>query len=389
MKLIIIINEDRFFLSHRLPLALAALNEGYDVTLVAKDTGRKQECIDACQFASDNENGGENSHYGRFCYVDFPVNPTGMNPMQELKTLQWLMRLFRKERPNVVHLVGVKCMLWGGLAAKLTHVPVVINAVSGLGVMFSAPKLGMVAKTMLGIMRFSNQKKGVYLIFQNNDDKALFTKHNVMKEEQCRFIKGSGVDLKEFDYTPEPASDKVHVIFTARMVKEKGVCDLVDAAKLLREDYKDKVEFWLCGGLSANPKALKEHELKEMCDGEYIQWLGFRSDVKELLMKSHIVAFPSYYREGVPKSLIEASAIGRPIITCNSVGCKDVVENAENGYLIEPRDVETLAKRLKRLIDNPTLRHEMGLKNREFAIRDFSIEKVIKVHMELYREGCI
>lgn len=375
MKLFIIINEDRFFLSHRLPLAKAALIEGYDVTLVGKNTGRKQECIDVC------------SALGKFHYVDFPVNPTGMNPMQELKTLGWLLKLFSKERPDVVHLVGLKCMLWGGLAGRLAKVPVVINAVSGLGVMFSAPKLGIVARVMLGIQRFSNAGKGVYHIFQNNDDKALFLQHKVVKEEQCRFVKGSGVDLKEFDYTPEPDGKKVNVIFTARMVKEKGVCDLVEAAEMLRAEYEGNVEFWLCGGLSANPKALKEHELKEMCDGKYIQWLGFRSDVNDLLKKSHIVAFPSYYREGVPKSLIEASAIGRPIITCNSVGCKDVVEDAENGYLIEPRDVDTLAARLKRLIDNKALRIEMGKKSREFAIRDFAIEKVVDLHMKLYKMG--
>lgn len=375
MKLFIIINEDRFFLSHRLPLAKAALAEGYDVTLVAKDTGRKKECIDICVAL------------GKFHYIDFPVNPTGMNPAQELKTFRWLWSLFRKERPDVVHLVGLKCMLWGGLAGRLASVPVVINAVSGLGVMFSAPKLGFVARVMLGIQRFSNARKGVYLIFQNNDDKGLYLRHRVMTEEQCRFVKGSGVDLKEFDYTPEPEGGKVNVIFTARMVKEKGVCDLVDAAEMLRKEYEDKVEFCLCGGLSANPKALKEHELKEMCDGRYIQWLGFRSDVNDLLKMSHIVAFPSYYREGVPKSLIEASAIGRPIITCNSVGCKDVVENAENGYLIEPRDVNTLAVRLKQLIDNKSLRIEMGKKSREFAIRDFAIEKVVDLHMKLYKLG--
>lgn len=376
MKLILIINEDRFFLSHRLPLALAALDEGYDVTLVAKSTGRGQECIDACS-----------GRKGAFRYVEFPVNPTGMNPVQDLKTCWWLISLFRKERPDVVHLVGLKCMLWGGLAGKLTRVPVVINAVSGLGVMFSAPKLGLVAKTMLRLFRFSSARRDAYLIFQNNDDKALFASHRVMREEQCRFIKGSGVDLSEYEFTPDPDSQKVNVIFTARMVKEKGVCDLVDAARMLRDEYRDKVEFWLCGGLHNNPKALQEHELRAMCDGDYIQWLGFRSDVCDLLKRCHIVAFPSYYREGVPKSLIEASAIGRPIITCNSVGCKDVVDDGVNGYLIEPKNVQQLAARLKQLIDDKALRMEMGRKSREKAERDFAIEKVVEVHMELYKKG--
>lgn len=124
-----------------------------------------------------------------------------------------------------------------------------------------------------------------------------------------------------------------------------------------------------------------------MCDGDYIQWLGFRSDVCDLLKRCHIVAFPSYYREGVPKSLIEASAIGRPIITCNSVGCKDVVDDGVNGYLIEPKNVQQLAARLKQLIDDKALRMEMGRKSREKAERDFAIEKVVEVHMELYKKG--
>lgn len=375
MKLFIFINEDRFFLSHRLPLAKEALRVGYDVTLVAKNTGLKDECINSC------------SPLGNFKFIDFPINPTGMNLFQEIKTLIWIWKLCKKERPDVVHFVGLKCILWGGLAAKLSNIPVVINAVSGLGVMFSGPKLGVVAKNIFNVIRYSSNRNNVYFIFQNNDDKSLFLRNKVISEDQCRFVKGSGVDLSEFDYSPEPNAGKIKVILSARMVREKGICDLVSAAELLRNDYSDKVEFLLCGGLSSNPKALKKEDLESMCDGSYIKWLGFRSDVKELLRKSHIVAFPSYYREGVPKSLIEASAIGRPIITCNSVGCKDVVEDGVNGFLIEPRDVNTLASKLQILIDNPSLRIEMGKKSREFAVRDFSIERVVSLHMDLYKLG--
>lgn len=154
MKLFMVINEDNFFLSHRLPLAQAALAEGYDVTLIAKDSGRKQECLDACLV-----------HKGAFRYLDIPMNPTGMNLIQEMKTLIWLLRLFMTEHPDVVHLVGMKCMLWGGIAARISRIPIVINAVSGLGIIFSAPKLGMVAKIMLTIQRWSNHRKGVFLDF--------------------------------------------------------------------------------------------------------------------------------------------------------------------------------------------------------------------------------
>lgn len=367
LRLFIVVNEDRFFLSHRKEIAVAAIAVGYDVTVVAKDTGRKNEVIAL----------GAN-------YIDLPVNPTGMNVGQELKTLFFLWRLFRRERPDIVHNVGLKQMLWGGLAAKMARIPLIVNAVSGLGVMFSSDKFLLYARAIMSLLHFSHNRKSVYVIFQNKEDKQLFLDHKVVKPEQIFFIKGSGVNLEEFAYTIEPAADKMKVIFTARMVKEKGVLTLIKAAELLRKDYEGKVEFWLCGGLSTNPEAIKEDELCALCDGKYIQWLGYRADVRELLMQSHIVAFPSYYREGVPKSLIEASAIGRPIVTTDSVGCRDVVVDGINGFLIPIKDAEALADRLRILFDNKELRVTMGRKSREFAERDFSIEEVVGTHLEIY-----
>lgn len=366
-RLFIIVNEDRFFLSHRKDIAISAIAAGYDVTIVAKDTGRKKEIL---------ELGAK--------YIDLPVNPTGKNIFQELQTFQFLFKLFRKEKPDIVHNVGLKQMLWGGLAAKLASVPLMVSAVSGLGVMFSSEKLSLYARGILSVLRFSHNRKGVAAIFQNGEDRKLFLDHGIVKQEQIYFTKGSGVNLQDFAYTPDPNTEKVNIIFTARMVKEKGMETLIEAAELLRKDYENKAEFWLCGGLSNNPKAIKEDELRALCDGKYIQWLGHRTDVRELLMKAHIVAFPSYYREGVPKSLIEASAIGRPIVTTNSVGCKDVVEDGVNGFLIPIKDSMVLADRLKRLIDDKGLRVAMGKKSREFAERDFSIEKVVNTHLEIY-----
>lgn len=365
--LFIIVNEDRFLLSHRKEIVLVALAKGYDVTVVAKDTGRKKDILAL---------GAK--------YIDLPVNPTGKNIFQELQTFQFLFKLFRKEKPDIVHNVGLKQILWGGLAAKLASVPLMVSAVSGLGVMFSSEKLSLYARGILSVLRFSHNRKGVATIFQNGEDRKLFLDHGIVKQEQIYFTKGSGVSLKDFAYTPDPDTEKVNIIFTARMVKEKGMVTLIEAAEQLRKEYENKAEFWLCGSLSNNPKAIKEHELRALCDGKYIQWLGHRRDVRELLMKAHIVAFPSYYREGVPKSLIEASAIGRPIVTTNSVGCKDVVEDGVNGYLIPIKDSKALADRLKRLIDDKGLRIAMGKKSREFAERDFSIEKVVNTHMEIY-----
>ena len=178
---------------------------------------------------------------------------------------------------------------------------------------------------------------------------------------------------------------KLHVIFTARMVREKGTLVLIDAAEELRKDYEGKVDFWLCGGLSDNPNALTEEDLRSRCDDSYIKWLGFRKDVKDLLQQASIVAFPSYYREGVPKSLIEACATGRPIITTKSIGCKDTVEDGVNGFLIPIKDSHALAEKLKILIENPALRQKMGRESRRIAERDFSLDDVIKKHLEVYQ----
>lgn len=369
MKLLIILNEDYFLLTHRKELAIHAQEAGYNVTIVAKNTGRREK-VEALGLRM----------------VELPVNPTGKNLIEELKTFGFLYRLYKREKPNVVHHVGLKVILWGGLAAKLADVKGVVNAVSGLGVMFSLEKESRLTSLILSVLRFSHRRKNLIEIFQNHEDERLFLEKGVVTNDQIRFIKGSGVDLKTYAYIPEPVSDKIKILFTARMVEEKGVWVLVNAAELLRKEYEGRVCFLLCGGLSSNPKAIKEEELNDRCDGNYIQWLGYRSDVPDLLRSSHIVAFPSYYREGVPKSLIEATAIGRPIVTTNSIGCKDTVEDGLNGFLVPIKDSKALAEKLKMLIDDADLRKQMGMSSRKIAERDFSLDNVITKHLTIYSE---
>lgn len=368
-KLYMVVNEDRFFLSHRKPIACAAKNAGYDVAIITKNTGQRQEI----------ENLG-------FETTDLPIDPTGMNPEHEMRTFWFLLRLYRKQRPDIVHHVGLKNILWGGLAAKLVGINGVINAVSGLGSLFNREGMTATTRTILSVMRFSNNRKRVRLIFQNDDDKEIFLHHRVVKTEQIEFTHGSGIDLNEYSYVDAPDDGKITVIFTARMVKEKGVCDLIDAAESLKPEYHDKARFILCGRLTPNKTGISEEYMDRHCDGNYIAWLGERDDIKQLLERSHIMAFPSYYREGVPKSLIEAAAIGRPIITCDSVGCRDVVDDGVNGFLIEPQNSGQLANALRQLIDNPSLRDRMGKASRAKAEKDFPIENVIRTHLKIYKE---
>lgn len=368
-KLFIIVNVDWFFLSHRLPVALAAQKAGWDVTIVTADTGKLKD-IKAKGLK----------------VINLPMSRSGKNILEELGSLAFLRKLYKREKPDVVHHVGMKTILWGSLAAKFAGVNGVVNAISGLGGFFAEDNKGLMAKLMPKVLKFSHDRKNLLCIFQNNEDKGLYVKNGIIKEEQARYIKGSGVDLKEFCFTPEPTEGKVRVILTARMIVEKGVFILTEAAEKLRSKYGDKVEFLLVGGIDDHPGAITEEQLDAVCDGSYIQWLGYRTDVKELLQSSHIVAFPSYYMEGLPKSLIEATAIGRPIITTQSIGCKDTVDDGVNGFLIPTKNVEALVEKLKLLIDNAELRQKMGKAAREKAEKEFSLDVVIERHLSIYNE---
>lgn len=368
-KLFIIVNVDWFFLSHRLPVARAAQKAGWDVTIVTADTGKLKD-IKAKGLKA----------------INLPMSRSGMNIKEELGTLSFLYKLYKKERPDVVHHVGMKTILWGTLAAKFASVLGVVNAVSGLGGFFAEDNKSMLAKVMPKVLKFSHNQKNLLVIFQNQEDRAMYVKKGIIDDSQARFIKGSGVNLQEFCYTPEPFDGKVKIILTARMIVEKGVFLLTEAAEKLRAEYEDKVEFWLIGGLDDHPGAITKDQLDNVCDGKYIKWLSYRTDVKELLQQSHIVAFPSYYMEGLPKSLIEACAVGRPIITTQSIGCKDTVDDCVNGFLIPPKDVDVLASKLRVLIDNPEMRESMGKASRAKAEKEFSLDVVIEKHLKIYNE---
>lgn len=369
MRLFIIVNVDWFFLSHRLPVALAAQKAGWDVTIVTADTGKLKD-IEAKGLKT----------------INLPMSRSGMNIKEELGTMWFLYNLYKREQPDVVHHVGMKTILWGTLAAKFAGVNGVVNAVSGLGGFFADDNKSMLAKVMPKVLKFSHDRKNLLVIFQNQEDRAMYVKKGIISDNQARFIKGSGVNLQAFCYTPEPTESKVKIILTARMIVEKGVFLLTEAAKRLRKEYEGKAEFWLVGGIDDHPGAITKEQLDKVCDGKYIKWLGYRTDVKELLQQSHIVAFPSYYMEGLPKSLIEACAIGRPIITTQSIGCKDTVDDGVNGYLIAPKEVGPLVEKLRLLIDDATLRQKMGQAAREKAEKEFSLDMVIERHLSIYDE---
>lgn len=371
-KLFIIVNQDWFFLSHRLPIGVAAMKAGYDVSVVCEDTGVSGKIAEA-----------------GLKPINLPINKAGTNLKDEMKTFIFLCNLLMKEKPDIVHLVGLKIILWGSLACRLAGIKSMISAVCGLGLLFDEQHHeSRISKTILKVLKWSHKGKNVRIIFQNNDDKRLFLDNKIITEDRCLFTNGSGIDLKKYDYTPESAEVPIKVIFTARMVEDKGTLVLIEAAKKLETEYRGKMQFLLCGGLDTNPNGITKERLESLCDGDYIKWLGHRSDIHELLKGSHIMAFPSWYREGLPKSVIEAEAIGRPIVTTDSVGCRDTVIDGYNGFMVQPKDAAALAKAIKKLADDPMLRKELGKNARQYAVQKFSIDDVVKVHLNAYYLLC-
>lgn len=367
-RIFFVFSIDYQLISHRMAIVEAACMAGYDVTVVARNTGYKAE-IQGLGVR----------------FVDLPINRVGTNILEELKTLTFLYRLYKKEKPDIVHHVSLKVVLWGGVAARCAGVKGVVNAVNGLGVFFGDGQANsFLKKRMLGLMRWANGRKGIVTIFQNRDDLSFFRSHGVWQEEQIEIIPGSGVDLSVFRYVPEKPSDKLVILFSSRMVKEKGVLDIIEAARILRPEYENKISFLLYGLLETNPCAIRQETLEEACDGIYLRYAGFCREIRKVLEKAAIVILPSYYREGIPKSLIEAAAVGRPILTTDSVGCRETVIDGVNGYLVPVKDPAAIADRLKRMIDDTELRRKMGLASRKMAEEKFSIEQVVSKHLAIY-----
>ena len=368
MTIFYVFSIDYQLISHRKAIVQEAVNKGFKVTVVAADTGYRQEI----------ENMGVR-------FIELPINRVGTNLIEELNTFKFLYKLYKKEKPDLVHHVSAKVVLWGGLAAKLTKVPRVVNAINGLGVFFQNGKIDSLTKRIfVRILNFSHRRDKVVTILQNKDDVEFFVSNNAIPREKIQMIDGSGIDLNDFQYTEEVVHSPLKLLFTSRMIREKGVMDVIEAAQLLKNTHKDKLCFQLCGLIESGPTAISKEDIEARCDGEYIQYLGQRTDVKELLQESAIVLLPSYYREGIPKSLIEAAAIGRPIVTTDSVGCRETVKDGVNGYLIPVKSPKALAEKISLLAADPELRKKMGRESRALAEKRFSLANVISRHFSIY-----
>jgi len=367
-KLFIVVNVDWFFLSHRLPIAIAANAAGYDVTVVCNDTG----------YADEIRKYDLN-------FIDSPFTRSGTNIFEELSIVRFLTKLYKKHNPDIIHHVTLKPAIYGSLAAKRAKIGNVINAISGLGYNFTNGRKGIKQSILNLLLKKSFRSQKLHFIFQNPDDLAIFKHMGLIKNEsKIHIIKGSGVNLSEFVFREEPAGNKLQILLPARMLYDKGVAEFIMAAKKLKEQYHDVVSFNLAGSIDLNnPAAISETDLNKLLDPPYINWIGYQKEMDKVLAANHIVVLPSY-REGLPKSLIEACAIGRPIITTDAPGCRECVRVDYNGFLVPVKDHVLLAQYLEKLINNRELRVTMGHNSRKMAEDEFSIENVVKSTLNIY-----
>ena len=368
-SLLIITNVDWFLISHRLVLAQAAIRDGWKVYVACEDTGRSHEIsIEGINF------------------INFPLSRSGTNPFDEYKLYRRFKKLYENLKPTVVHQITIKPVIYGSIAAKKVGIKGVINAISGMGYMFTTGKIGFLQRVILYLMRSGSNSSNVSYIFQNIDDKAVLDHFHII--DRCKsinLIKGSGIDLEVYQYQPLPDLDnKIKILFPSRMLWDKGVKELREATEILKEKYKNNIQFILVGMADdQNKSAVSSGFLREWADDNYVVWKGHSTNMVKMYNESHIVVLPSY-REGLPKTLIEACAVGRPIVTTDAIGCRDCVDEGVNGLKVPIRDGKKLAEALEKLFLDQNMMKKMGIESRKKAEREFNVKDVIEKHLEIY-----
>jgi glycosyltransferase involved in cell wall biosynthesis len=316
-------------------------------------------------------------------FVAIPIDRTGLNPRGDLSALRRLIAVFKEVEPDVVLSYTAKAVIYGSLAAWIARVPRRYAMITGLGYAFgdaAGPYGRFAARAARELYRWS-LKTVERVFFQNPDDRAEFEGLGLVHARQAVLINGSGVDLDAFSPAPLPTSETSFLLI-ARLLAEKGIRVYAEAARRVRAAHPDTV-FRLVGWLDAgNPAALTEREVQSWVDEGIIQFLGRLGDVRPAIAASSVYVLPSYYREGTPRTVLEAMAMGRAIVTTDSPGCRETVRNGVNGYLVRPRDVDSVVEALLRFIAQPKLIGDMGRESRRIAVEKYDVHKVNAVILE-------
>ncbi len=366
-KLMFLVSEDWYFVSHRLSLARAALAAGYEVVVACRVTDQRAR-IEAEGVR----------------VIPIKLRRRLVNPLADLAAIAELVAIFRRERPDVLHQFALKPATFGSLAALAARLPAVVNTVAGLGYIFinQSFKARLLRPLLVLGFRFLLNRPGSHVIVQNHDDHSLFLDRGLVAKARLSLIAGSGVDTERFTPAPEPEGVPVAML-VARMLWDKGVGEAVEAMRLLRARGV-ALRLWLAGTPDPdNPRSIAQGQLRQWQDEGLVEWLGQVDDVAALWHRAHIAVLPSY-REGLPKSLLEAAASGRPMIATDAPGCRELVRDGSNGLLVPLRQAPPLADALERLATDPGLRARGGAPPRHDVENHYSDRVVVAACLELY-----
>jgi glycosyltransferase involved in cell wall biosynthesis len=370
-KLLFLVAEDWYFCSHRLPLAVAARDAGYEVCVVTR----------------------VNKHANSICAAHLKLIPlrwlsrSGVYPIRELRLLAELWSIYSREKPDLVHHVGLKPVLYGSLVARLAGVGKVVNALAGLGFVFSSSRLRaqLLRPILKRLLCFVLKSRDYRIIVQNQHDFDVLSKTVGIASRDVRLIRGAGVDLRFYSEQP-PTVEPPLVVLISRMLWDKGVGDFVEAAARLRRAGLP-ARFALVGIPDPeNPTSVPESQLRAWRDSGSVEWWGYRADIPAVLAMTSIACLPSFYGEGVPKALIEAMASSRAIVTTDIPGCRELVANGRNGIVVVPRDVNGLSAALELLIRDPERCRQMGKAGRLIVEKTLSLDQVLKETLAVYTE---
>ena len=371
-KILMVANTSWYLFNFRLPLARHLRDIGYQVVLVAPEDAYSE------RFRQE-----------RFPFIPLRLDRKGMNPLQELRTLWRFVKIYRQEKPQVCHHFTIKCVLYGTVAAKLSGVKAVVNAITGLGHAYIGN--GWLHRILRPFLRIAYRKiltaRRVQVIFQNGDDFQEFQELKMVTAEKTTIIRGSGICLRRFSPRPGPldGGPSPMILLASRLIKEKGLLEYVEAARILKSKGVE-VSFALAGQLDpGNRSSITEQQLQEWCAEGIVDYLGQIERIEDVLDLASIVALPSY-REGTPRILLEAAASGKPIVATDVPGCREVVKHGVNGFLVPARDAVALADAIEELLKQPQLMAEFGRRGREIA-KEFEESNVIEATVRVYERA--
>jgi len=373
-KILYIVNAAEYFVSHRLCIAKKAMAMGYDVHVASHISSN----ADIAAINVIKENG--------LSFHDLPIMRGGQNPLVEIVSIFKTYLLMRRLHPDLVHLVTIKPVLYGGIAARMAGVESVVAAIAGLGTVFISETLFSKFRRWLVscLLGFALNKDKLVAIFQNADDRDALLGLGVLDISQARIIRGSGVDIVDYPYVPEPVGKPV-VVMVARLLGDKGVLEFVEAARTLHE-RGIQVDMRLIGEPDlGNPSSVSAQDMERWAADGSVSLLGFQKDIAKQYAGANIACLPSY-REGLPKSLVEAAACGRAVVTTDVPGCRDAIIPNVTGYLVSPKNSRELADALQVLVERSDIRAGMGEAGRKLAEECFDVDKIVNQHILIYKE---